>query len=280
MSQTLPSFAQRAARPALRHAPAELIHPTAVIEPGAQLGEGCQVGPYSVIGPEVRLGRDNVIGPHVVIEGRTTIGDRNRVYQFASIGAAPQDESWHGQPTELIVGDDNIVREYVTIQPGMAGEHPLTTVGNGNMFMALSHIAHDCRVGDGTRFANGATLAGHVEVGDYAWISGLVAIHQFARIGAHAFIAGGAMVTQDVPPFCLVQGDRARLVGLNEVGLKRHGYTSEEVLNLRRAYKTLFRRPGSKEERLAQVRAELGGGRGVELLLAFMETSKRSVMAR
>jgi UDP-N-acetylglucosamine acyltransferase len=259
---------------------ASKIHPTAVIEPGAQLGEGVQIGPYSVIGPDVRIGDGNVIGPHVVIEGCTTIGARNRIYQFASIGAAPQDERYHGQPTQLVIGDDNIIREYVTIQPGMVAERPLTTVGNGNMFMALSHIAHDCKVGDGTRFANGATLAGHVEVGDYAWISGLVAIHQFARIGAHAFVAGGAMVPHDVPPFCLVQGDRARLVGLNEVGLKRHGYSSQEVLNLRRAYKILFRRPGTKEERVAQVRADLGDSRGIEQLLTFLETSKRAVMSR
>jgi len=256
------------------------IHLTAVIEPGAELAEGVQVGPYSVIGADVRIGQDTVIGPHVVIEGRTTIGERNRIYQFASIGAAPQDESYRGQLCELRIGDDNIIREYVTIQPGMVAEHPLTTVGSGNMFMALSHIAHDCKVGDGTRFANGATLAGHVEVGDYAWISGLVAIHQFARIGAHAFVAGGAMVPHDVPPFCLVQGDRARLVGLNEVGLKRHGYTSQEVLNLRRAYKMLVRRPGTKEERMAQVRADLGDSRGVDQLLAFLETSKRAVMSR
>jgi UDP-N-acetylglucosamine acyltransferase len=256
------------------------IHPTAIIQDGAELAEGVQVGPYSVIGPNVRIGRDTVIGPHVVIDGHTTLGARNRIYQFASIGAAPQDERYHGQATELVIGDDNIIREYVTIQPGMVADHPITTVGNGNMFMALSHIAHDCKVGDGTRFANGATLAGHVEVGDHAWISGLVAIHQFARIGAHAFVAGGAMVPHDVPPFCLVQGDRARLVGLNEVGLKRHGYSSQEVLNLRRAYKILFRRPGTKEERMAQVQADLGDSRGVDQLLAFMETSKRAVMAR
>jgi UDP-N-acetylglucosamine acyltransferase len=273
MSQAVTAAAIR------QRADAPRIHPTAVIEPGAQVGEGTSIGPYSVIGPEVRLGRDNVIGPHVVIEGRTTIGDRNRVYQFASIGAAPQDESYHGQTTELTIGDDNIIREYVTIQPGMKAERPLTTVGSGNMFMALSHIAHDCKVGDGTRFANGATLAGHVEVGDYAWISGLVAIHQFARIGAHAFVAG-AMVPHDVPPFCLVQGDRARLVGLNEVGLKRHGYSAQDILNLRRAYKILFRRPGTKEDRMTQVRAELGEGRGVDMLLTFLETSKRAVMSR
>ncbi|HEX4183508.1 MAG TPA: acyl-ACP--UDP-N-acetylglucosamine O-acyltransferase [Caulobacteraceae bacterium] len=268
------------ARAPLERSQATKIHPTAVIDPGSELGEGVQVGPYAVIGADVRIGRDTVIAPHVVIEGQTTIGERNKIYQFASIGAAPQDERWHGQPTELVIGDDNIIREYVTIQPGMVAEHPLTSVGNGNMFMALSHVAHDCKVGDGTRFANGATLAGHVEVGDYAWISGLEAIHQFARIGAHAFVAGGAMVPHDVPPFCLVQGDRARLVGLNEVGLKRHGYSSQEVLNLRRAFKMLFRRPGSKEERVTQVRAELGEERGVDLLLAFMETSKRAVMSR
>ena len=259
---------------------ASKIHPTAVIEPGAELGEGVQIGPYSVIGPDVRIGDGNIIGPHVVIEGHTTIGARNRIYQFASIGAAPQDDSYHGQPTELVIGDDNIIREYVTIQPGMKAERPLTTVGSGNMFMALSHVAHDCKVGDNTHFANGATLAGHTEVGDHAWISGLVAIHQFVRIGDFAFVAGGAMVPHDVPPFCLVQGDRARLVGLNEVGLKRHGYTSQEVLNLRRAYKILFRRPGTKEERMAQVQADLGASRGVDQLLAFLETSKRAVMSR
>jgi UDP-N-acetylglucosamine acyltransferase len=254
------SPALAAARAPIDVPQASKIHPTAVIEPGAQLGEGVQIGPYSVIGPDVRIGDGNVIGPHVVIEGCTTIGARNRIYQFASIGAAPQDERYHGQPTQLVIGDDNIIREYVTIQPGM--------------------VADDCKVGDGTRFANGATLAGHVEVGDYAWISGLVAIHQFARIGAHAFVAGGAMVPHDVPPFCLVQGDRARLVGLNEVGLKRHGYSSQEVLNLRRAYKILFRRPGTKEERVAQVRADLGDSRGIEQLLTFLETSKRAVMSR
>lgn len=269
-----------AAHAPLERSQAAKIHPTAVIEPGAQLGEGVRIGAYSVIGPEVRLGRDCVLGPHVVIEGRTTIGERNRVFQFASIGAAPQDVGHHGQACELVIGDDNIVREYVTIQPGQSPERPLTSVGNGNFFMASSHVAHDCQVGDGTRFANGATLGGHVEVGDHAWLGGLCAIHQFGRVGAYAFVAGGAMVTQDAPPFCLVQGDRARLVGLNEVGLKRHGFTAREVLNLRRAFKTLFRRPGTKEERMAQVRAELAGGRGVDELLSFLETSKRTVMAR
>jgi UDP-N-acetylglucosamine acyltransferase len=258
---------------------AAMIHPTAIIEPGAQIGEGVRIGPYSVIGPEVRLGDENVIGPHVVIEGRTTIGDRNRIYQFASIGAEPQDVSFHGQASELIIGDDNVFREYVTVQPGMEAAHPLTTVGNGTFLMASSHVAHDCRVGDGVRMANGATLAGHVEIGDHAWLSGLCAIHQFARVGAHAFVAGGAIVVQDVPPFCLVQGDRARLIGLNETGLKRHGYSSQEVLNLRRAFKTLFRRPGTRAERVAALRTELAGARGVDRLLDFLDTSRRGVMS-
>jgi UDP-N-acetylglucosamine acyltransferase len=232
-----------------------------------------------VIGAAVRLGRDNIVGPHVVIEGQSIFGDRNEIYPFASIGSAPQDDHWKGRDCQLIIGDDNVIREYVTIQPGLATGVSRTTVGSGAYLMASSHVAHDCQIGDGVRLDNGATLAGHVEVGEHAWLSGLCAVHQFARIGAHAFVAGGAIVVQDVPPFCLVQGDRARLVCLNEAGLKRHGFTPEDILHLRRAYKTLFGRSGLKAERMAALRAELGERRGVTTMLDFLATSKRGVMA-
>jgi UDP-N-acetylglucosamine acyltransferase len=254
------------------------IHPTAIVEPGAVIGEGTRIGPYTVIGGEVRLGRDNVVGPHVVIDGRTTLGDRNRIYQFASIGAAPQVDHGGEDAGALVIGDDNVIREYVTIQPGLEAGHPLTVVGSGALLMASSHVAHDCRVGDGVRLANAATLAGHVQVGDHAWLSGLTAVHQFNRVGAHAFVACGAIVVQDVPPFCMAQGDRARLIGLNEVGLRRHGFSAGDILGLRRAYKTLFRRPGAKAERMAAARAELGERRGVAELLDFLAETRRGVM--
>jgi UDP-N-acetylglucosamine acyltransferase len=256
-----------------------LIHRTAIIEPGAEIGEGTRIGAYAVIGPKVRLGRDCIVGPHAVIEGRTEIGDRNQIFQFASVGAPPQDLKWKGEETRLVIGHDNIIREYVTIQPGVGVSGGLTQVGDGNLFMACSHIAHDCRIGSHAQFANAATLAGHVEVGDHVHVSGLAGVHQFTRIGAHAFVAAGAMVAQDVPPFCLVQGDRARLVSLNEVGLRRNGFTEPEVLALRRVFRALFRGTGEKAERMARVRHEHGADKGVAELLEFLSDTRRGLVA-
>ncbi|WP_034850384.1 acyl-ACP--UDP-N-acetylglucosamine O-acyltransferase [Inquilinus limosus] len=256
-----------------------LIHRTAIIEPGAEIGEGTRIGPYAVIGPKVRLGRDCIVGPHAVVEGRTEIGDRNQIFQFASVGAPPQDLKWKGEETRLVIGHDNIIREYVTIQPGVGVSGGLTEIGDGNLFMACAHIAHDCRIGSHTRFANAATLAGHIEVGDHVHVSGLAGVHQFTRIGAHAFVAAGAMVAQDVPPFCLVQGDRARLVSLNEVGLRRHGFTEPEVLALRRVFRLLFRGTGTKAERMARVRRDHAGDKGVPELLEFLSDTRRGLVA-
>jgi UDP-N-acetylglucosamine acyltransferase len=248
------------------------IHPTAVIAPSARIGPGCEIGPYAVIGPQVTMGPGNVVGAHAVIEGRTTIGAGNRFSQACSIGAGPQVAGWAGEVGRLTLGDANTFREFVTVHGSTDGE---TLIGDRCLVMATAHIAHDCRLGDEVKMANGATLAGHVEVGDFAWLSGLCAVHQGSRIGTHAFVAGGAIVAQDVPPFCLVQGDRARLVSLNTTGLKRAGFASAEIMALRRAYRVLFRGSGSMAERLAEL--EPAAGRVAELV-SFLRRSERGAI--
>lgn len=249
------------------------IHPTAVVAPTAQIGKGCEIGPYAVIGPRVVMGPGNIVGPHAVIEGRTTIGAGNRFSQACSIGAGPQVTGWAGEAGRLVIGDDNVFREFVTVHGSVDGE---TVVGSRSLIMATAHIAHDCRIGDEVKMANGATLAGHVEIGDFAWVSGLCAVHQWSRIGAYAFVAGGAIVVQDVPPFCLVQGDRARLVSLNTTGLKRAGFSSAEIMALRRAYRVLFRSAGTLAERLE----ELSGAAGhVATLVDFLRHSERGAIS-
>lgn len=250
------------------------IHPTAIIHPGARIGAGTRVGPYSVIGDGVSLGRDNEVGPHVVLEGETRLGDRNRLFQFCAIGAAPQDMAGGGA-VQTVIGNDNIIREFVSIHGGAAG----TRIGSRNLLMTGSHVAHDCHLGDEVRMASGATLGGHVQIEDAAWLGGLCAVHQHGRVGALAFVAGGAMVTQDVPPYCLVQGDRARLVSLNLVGLKRAGLSAETILRLRRAYGGLFRSTDTLSERIAAVRAAFPTDVHVARMVAFVEGSSRGVMA-
>ncbi|MDR3435025.1 acyl-ACP--UDP-N-acetylglucosamine O-acyltransferase [Telmatospirillum sp.] len=262
-----------------KNSPDFSIHPTAIVEPGAEIGDGTTVGPYSVIGPNVRLGRNNRIGSHVVIEGHTTIGDENQIYQFASVGAAPQDLKWQGEDTTLTVGDRNIIREYVTLQPGTEAGGGVTTIGDDNLFMAYSHVAHDCLIGSHVHLANAATLAGHIEVQDYANLSGLSAVHQFSRIGTHAFVSGGAMVAQDVPPYCIVQGDRARLVGLNEVGLRRHAVQEDEILVLRKAYRRLFLSNDPLAARLSAVAEIAPDLHSIAVLIAFVSGAKRGLVS-
>ena len=203
------------------------VHPTAVITRGADLAADVEVGPYAVIGPLVRIGVGTRVGPHAVIEGRTTIGERNRIFQFASLGAIPQDLKYRGEPAELIVGNDNQIREFTTMHIGTAGGGGVTSIGDYNLFMNFSHVAHDCHVGNHVIFANGATLAGHVTVDDYVIVGGLAAVHQFVRLGESSMLGGGAIVVQDVPPFCVVQGDRAGLVGLNVEGMRRRRFADE-----------------------------------------------------
>jgi len=253
------------------------VHPTAVIHPGARLHPTVQVGPYAVIGPNVELGAGTTVGPHSVIEGRTRIGERNRVFQFASVGAQPQDLKYAGEDSELHIGDENLIREFTTLHKGTAGGGGLTRIGNGNLFMAYSHVAHDCQVGNGCVFANSATLGGHVEIGDHVILGGLAAVHQFTRIGRHAFIAGGSMVVMDVPPYCTAQGDRAELVGINSVGLARHGFSEEQIGQIKDAYRVLFRSKLPLDEALERLRTDFGGSPEIEILLAFVASSKRGL---
>ncbi|AGC46463.1 UDP-N-acetylglucosamine acyltransferase [Myxococcus stipitatus DSM 14675] len=253
------------------------VHPTAVVHPDARLHESVQVGPYSVIGPQVTIGEGSRVGPHVVIEGRTTIGARNRIFQFASIGADPQDLKYAGEDTELTLGDDNQVREFVTLHKGTVGGGGATRIGHGTLLMANSHVAHDCIVGNGCRIGNGSALAGHVEMEDHVIISGLAAVHQFTRLGRFSFISGGAMVTMDIPPYATAQGDRAELVGLNTVGLERGGYSKEQIERVKEAHRILFRSKLGLQEALARLRAELAGHPEVDHLVSFIAQSKRGL---
>ncbi len=246
-----------------------VIHSTAIVSDGAEIAEGCSVGPYSIIGPHVKLGKGCEVGPHVVIEGRTTCEGRNRFFQFASIGAIPQDLKYRGEPSELIIGERNIIREYVTLQPGTEGGGMKTVIGSGNLFMAGAHVGHDNVVGDGNIIANGSAVAGHVVIGNRVTIGGLCGIHQFVRLGDGSMIAAGAMVSKDVPPFCMVQGDRAMLVGLNTVGLKRAGVVSKELSLLREIYRELFWTRGPLSERVSAARAAGDGGALAAQLIDF-----------
>jgi UDP-N-acetylglucosamine acyltransferase len=254
-----------------------LVHATAIIAPGAQLHPSAEVGPFAVIGPYVRIGAGSTVGPHAVVEGRTTLGENNRVFQFASVGAIPQDLKYAGEPTALVIGDGNQIREFTTLHIGTTGGGGVTRIGDQNLFMAYSHVAHDSQVGNRCVFANGATLAGHVEIGDFVTLGGLSAVHQFTRIGPHAFIAGGAMVVMDVPPFCIAQGDRAELAGLNVVGLQRQGFTEEQLARIKDAYRILFRSKLPLEEAVGRLRVEFGGHSEVDRLLDFVTTSKRGL---
>jgi UDP-N-acetylglucosamine acyltransferase len=253
------------------------IHPTALVHPEARLHPTVEVGPYSVIGPQVSIGASTVVGPHVVIEGRTTIGEENRIFQFASIGAAPQDLKYAGEDTELIIGHRNQIREFTTLHRGTLQGGGVTRVGSQCLFMANSHVAHDCVVGDGVILANGVALAGHVTVEEFAICGGLSAVHQFTRIGRHAFISGGAMVAMDIPPYCTAQGDRAQLAGLNTVGLTRHGFTPEQLSRVKGAYKIVFRSGLGLREALARVSAEFNGHPEIDLFVRFIEGSERGI---
>ena len=224
------------------------IHPTALVDPLAGLAGDVEVGPYSIIGPHVTIGAGTIVGPHVVVTGRTTFGARNRLFQFTSIGEVPQDRKYGGEPTTTTIGDDNVFREFVTIHAGTAQDRGDTAIGNGNLFLAYTHVAHDCVVGNLTTFSNNAQIAGHVRIGDWAVLGAYAGVHQFCRVGAHAMIAAGAIVVQDVPPFVTAAGYPAKPHGTNNEGLRRRGVTSEDILAVRRAYKTLYREGRSLDD--------------------------------
>lgn len=253
------------------------IHPSAVVMRGAELDSGVEVGPYAVIGPKVRIGKGTWVGPHAVIEGNTTMGRHNCVFQFASVGAMPQDHKYRGEESTLVIGDRNTIREFATLNPGTRGGGMVTRVGDHNLFMVYSHVAHDCQIGNHTVLVNGANLGGHVVLEDYVIVGALVGIHQFVRVGESAILGAGAMVSLDIPPYCNATGDRAHLFGLNLVGLKRRGFSASQIAELKKAYRTLFLSSLPLVEALEQVRSELSSSPEVSHLIAFIENSQRGI---
>lgn len=254
------------------------IHPTAIVDPAAELDKGVSVGPYAVIGAGVRIGAGTTVGAHAVVKGLATIGRDNRIFQFASIGEDPQDKKYGGEPTRLEIGDRNTFREFCTINRGTAQDGGVTRIGNDNWIMAYVHVAHDCIVGNDAIFSNNATLAGHVQVGDHVICSGFSAVHQFCRLGAHSFLGGFAAITRDVPPYIMVAGQPTAPHGINSEGLKRRGFTAEQVRNLKDAYRILYRdqlplaEARSRLAALAKTQVEL------RILVDFIDKSERSLI--
>lgn len=253
------------------------IHPTAIISPDAYLAPDVEIGPYTVIGPKVTIGRGTTIGPHVVIDGPAEIGDECRIMQFAAIGAPPQDLKYRGEETKVVIGNRNTIRECVTIHRSTTADIGVTIVGNDNLLMAYCHIAHNCKLGNHIVMANASNLAGHIHVEDYAIIGGLTGVHQFVRIGAHAMVGGCSAVSKDIPPYVLAEGNRARLHGLNLIGLKRRNFSPETIQALKEAYRILFRSSLLLKEAVAKVRAELPDLPEVRYFLSFIEHSSRGI---
>lgn len=253
------------------------IHQTALINRQAEIDSDVEIGAYSVIGAGVKIGKQTRVASHVVIEGRTSLGQGNTIYQFATIGSRPQDLKYRGEASELIIGNHNSIREYVSLNPGTAGGGMVTRVGDHNLLMMHCHIAHDCLIGSHNIIANGATLGGHVVVGDYVIVGGLVGIHQFARIGSGAILGAGSMVSKDVPPFCNATGDRARLRGLNLEGLKRRGFTTTAIDALKKAYRIIFQSKLKTKDALERVRREVSPTPEIDILLAFITQSQRGI---
>jgi len=250
------------------------LHATALVDPKAELDGDVEVGPYSVIGAQVRIGAGTSIGPHVVVDGRTTIGKRNRIFPFASIGLASQDRKYGGEPVTTTIGDENVIREYVSIHAGTAQDRADTLIGNGNWFLAYTHVAHDCVIGNQTTWSNNAQVAGHVHVADWAVLGAFCGVHQFCRVGEHAMIAAAAVVLQDVPPYTVVQGYPAVPKGTNSEGLRRRGFSAADIATVRRAYKTLYRNGLSLEDARE---ALVAAARDAPLLVPLVEFIAGSV---
>jgi len=254
------------------------IHSTALVDAGATLADDIDVGAYSIVGPDVVVGAGTRIGPHVVITGRTTIGARNRIFQFASVGDIPQDRKYGGEPTALVIGDDNVIREYVSIHCGTAQDRGVTTLGNANWLLAYVHVAHDCVVGSHTTFSNNAQLAGHVVIEDWVTMGGFTGVHQFCRVGAHAMVAAGAIVLQDVPPFVTVAGYPAKPAGTNSEGLRRRGFPAGDIAAVRRAYKTLYRQGLTLDDARTALAEAATATPVIEPLVAFLAQSARGIV--
>ena len=254
-----------------------MIDARAIVSAEAEVAANVSIGPFSIVGARVRIGPRTVVGPHVVINGPTTIGADNRFFQFASIGDAPQDKKYQGEPTLLTIGDRNVFRESCTVNRGTTHDKGVTLIGSDNLFMAYAHVAHDCVVGNNTVFANCAALGGHVEIGDWAILGGLTAVHQFTKIGAHAFLAGGAIVTRDVPPYVMVAGNPAAPHAVNSEGLKRRGFTEEQIRNIRDAYRIVYRSDLKLAEALARLAPQADGRPEIRAFVDFIHASTRSL---
>ena len=251
------------------------VHPTAIVHPEARLGPGVAVGPYSLVGAGVALGEGSWIGPHVVIEGRTRIGRANRIFQFVSIGAPPQDKKYDGEDTAVEIGDGNTIREYVTINRGTTRDAGVTRVGDDNWIMAYVHFAHDCQVGNHAVFANACELAGHVHVGDWAILGATTLVHQFVHIGAHSFTGMGTYLPQDLPPYVMAAGNMAKPYGINSEGLRRRGFSADTIARIKRAYRTLYRAGLSLEDAKRELAAQATACPEVGALLEFLARTRR-----
>ena len=252
------------------------IHNTAIVADTAEIGSGVTIGPYSIIGPHVKIGDNTTIDSHVVIDGRTTIGSGNRIWRFASIGTEPQDLKFKGEPGELFIGDNNMIREYVNMSIGTEHGGMKTIVGSGNLFMVNVHVGHDCIIGDKCIFANGVSLAGHVELGDHIFMGGHSAIHQFCKMGSYSMTAGGSTVVQDVPPFVAVHGLRASPSGLNLILMKRQGFAKEQINQVKEIYKTIYRSNFTLDEAKEKI-ANIGTDGHPKLFLDFLNSSTRGI---
>ena len=257
------------------------IHSTALVDAAAQIDASVQIGPYAVIGPNVRIGAGTTVGAHCVIDGHTSIGQDNRIYQFASVGAPPQDKKYAGEPTALVIGDRNTIREFCTINTGTAQDRGVTTVGDDNWIMAYVHIAHDCTVGHGTVLANNATLAGHVQIDDFAIIGGLTGVHQFTRVGAYVMAGFASHISQDVPPFMMVDGNPLAVRGLNAEGLRRRGFSSARVAVIKQMHRLLYRQGltlAAAREAIANLPAGGEAQQDVDRMLELLGASARGIV--
>lgn len=254
------------------------IHPTAIVSEGGSIGSDCFVGPFCTIGEAVTLGDGVRLDSHVVVDGRTTIGNETRLYPFVSIGLAPQDLKYGGEPTAVEIGERNHIREFVTVHRGTAGGGGVTRIGNDNLLMAQAHVAHDCQLGSNIIMANAATLAGHVEIADRASVGAYSGVHQFCRVGYEAFVGGYSVVVKDAPPFAIIQGNHAKCYGLNRIGLKRRGYSKDTIEKLSHAYHLYLSAKLNTTQALERIREEIADCEEVDLLVEFIESSKRGVV--
>ena len=254
------------------------IHETAIVSPQAEIGEDCYIGAFSTVGDEVVLGRNVRLESHVVVDGKTKIGDDNKIFPFASIGLAPQDLKYQGEPTRVEIGSRNHIREFVTVHRGTAGGGGLTKIGNDNLLMAQAHVAHDCLLGNEIIMANAATLAGHVEIDDRANIGAYSGVHQFCRVGIEAFVGGYSVVVKDAMPYAIIQGNHAKCYGLNRVGMKRRGYAKDTIEKLHSAFHLLLSAKLNTTQAVEKIKAEISDCTEVDLLVEFIESSKRGVV--